>query len=649
MEIDKNEEVEKIINLYNNFKTINYNFDKNINSEKRLEIINLLYNYSIGLKLTYNGYKNDKLFALYEFIVSNIIYIYQNDKDINLENIIFNVINKINVLNKGQNLLYKLDECSKKYFKQVNYFIFLTETAQKGTLLTFMFWYNKFNNLTKEENESVIRLSFINSDDRIYKFLFTKVDKDLIESNINILLSNLASSTSIPVKYKLRRIKVLSNYINLDNYLSLMIKLFSNDLKILSELHKYYYKKPYSFDDLYFIVIGIIDNDYSVFDEMIYNSFKLKKNRESSLIIIIYTILNNGIMILDNNFNKFKIEKIIKDNNKDLMKIINYYDSDNEFYKFITSSVISNINKNINVDEKILFKNKGLLIYTRFYNYTGDDIIIKKNIIKYNLVTHTLRLWSKKIYNKRILNFKMNMYNILNELESKSSLKLQSFNIEKPRYINKNENISNKFIVRDYKEGIFVNKLPSNIYPFIDNYLVKSIYDENDEIYYIYDIDIPNSTLVERYEYLLKLHNKEFKVGDFDKELNEYNNELDKFIKYNKDKVKWYPLFSMIYNDKNIINTHTNIIITKFENNEDVKIVSKENMYVKLLYNNNKFVDDNRNDWNKLIIDNNKNYKNNRIYKFIPINNKLKFSEVCYDDFKPDNYKTILNIFDISI
>jgi hypothetical protein len=117
----------------------------------------------------------------------------------------------------------------------------------------------------------------------------------------------------------------------------------------------------------------------------------------------------------------------------------------------------------------------------------------------------------------------------------------------------------NSFLLRENSNGLFVNYLPLNITPKFDNLkLVNAEYVEDFNLYLIFDIDLPNTSLIDRYYYLRNSHpstkntelscvsSKSDLIKDFDKEkiiFEKFLNESD------STKIRWYPKCCFLVKD----------------------------------------------------------------------------------------------------
>jgi hypothetical protein len=727
--INNNDEIDinniKIIDEFNNNKNqLNILFN-NYNELKQINILNKLINYNKYYSI--NDYK-----IINNFIISKII---KNYNKIEYKNIVLSKLLKLICKLKDINLLLKLDFIftQENIDKYILYDLVLF-TSYNCTLYIFIFILEKYINYSSVNNNimimdlnkkiinnktntdikelyliikdlnifNILYKSFYNIDDRIYKYILNNyINKYIIENNnchINLIIKTL-SELNNPIKYILRKFKYLSNYINFNNNNIYSIIYYFTNIQIIYNIHKYYYNKPHD-SKILLTIINNNDNDNNniiyynnIYDLLLTEKekiefklfFKLKynlnlKNSElknskflKNIIIDNYIII---ISLLDNNniINNNNILKIIIDNN-----LLNLYYINN----------IHNINNN----------NNKLLLFTRFLQINNNN----KIIYSINYCLHKLRLLLKKKFNNKINEHNYKFFNILKEIKNYEpnikipvlmngsinyQYKKQQFNNILPRYLLPYEIYNyNSFLLKEKVESILVNILPFDIFPIINFNKIKAEYIEDLDLYLIIDINIPDTTIIERYNILRELHpyTKNLKLQNIENIDNFYNiakNErlnLEKFLKENKKKIyKWYPKFicnyiSNINNNifyKNIINdiilnNNNNlnnlnlykcngIILTPLTNFNEIKIKPLKLITINLLYLNNNWYDEENNIYNNniKIINNQINNLNIRqIYKcnIELLNNNIYYipTEIIYNKRNPDTYNIINKINNI--
>lgn len=660
---------------FNNIQDINYFVNQFMKAINR----NILdVNKSIN-------YKHNYYFHAYKFLLEKI-----KITDLNL-NVYEKLLSSLTCLNKGYKLLNIIKNNINIYIQE-NQDYYLNLASHVGTYRTFLFYLNfnkidNINNFLKLDNilqEKIFIGSFGNSDDRLFKFIINihNLKKNLFKKNIILELIKQISFSNVPNKFVLQRYKLLSKYykINLSDVL-----VYCRDFKVISTLHKYYYTE-YTFIDIKNIFSNFYNNKLII-------SFKhlLKTDYEHDYYNIWGCIFNINYIFIDiaenNNliyFSTFKfinkkfVEKTILNNYEIIIKNLNNNNFYTNEYNFIIKTLVNNdLFTKYAMEIDIVYDTK-LLLYTKFLNL--DKNYNTKKYFTINKTLHLLRILLKKryklnLYNKcskklminyEIINFEPQNKHILSQGSIKYQLNLQKYNTIPPRHIFPNE-VINTFLLKEKVDGILIN----NNFNIINDYQVKAEYVEDLDLYLVYDINIPNMSIIERYKYLRNLHpltkNTELK---FIKNYNEFVNIVaseKEIIKQmcKENNICWYPKVACLYdNSKDIIENviiNNNIsqdlykcdgvILTPINGFRELKVKPKHLMSIDLLYKNNKFYDKENNKYN---IISEINLIDNKIYRCYPnrefnyINNK-EFNyiskEFRFDKIEPNTRKIIDTIF----
>ena len=716
--------MENIIHKYDQGQLTLSSFN-NIDDANLISVFYNIFFSTHGGKLDGGKIKNYKMeyyFKLYECIINKMNIMYENN---NLSAIHINkldkllkdyVLEKITKINKGQFLLNKLDNRIKRISNNEDINKYLVTAAEMGTFATFLYWLNKIENkkLEKLPNIFVDQIytgSISNSDDRLFKYILNHMDvydklfffKNKAVFIVKIL--NKLEQSAIPIKYKLKRIKKLSEYISLIPYFNNMIEIF-NSGKMLLTLHKYYYTMPHDYNSLNMLInkiqlVGLQTND-------IFNVLKTEDEK------IIYQIIRS--IKLDQYFkitNLKLFEKIVINNYKSIIKDIEWKSFILSLDDFETNKQILKVLTQNNLVTKYVMNTKNnitcnkILFYTRFLNlkYVFGKHSVVNHVTPVNYILHKLRLLVKKKLKTKFINYNVKMFDVLNEISNYKPNKYipvlsngsKSFQFRKQRFSNlpprnllPGELLMYKnFLLREKADGLLINNLPIGIYPIdpsINNYQVKAEYIENLDLYLIFDINIPNTTIVERYNYLRSLHpvtkHTHLKtINSLDDMLTVFDEErvlITKFLNDNKNKlIKWYPKFACLYNYNNnktlyhdiinqvflqnsnnmdkLINSKPyncdGLILSPLNGNREIKIKPKSLLSIDLLFNGNAWIDKEKNDWSNIIVTPSKPKKIGRIYRFYPMfsDNNLKFviNKSRYDKKYPNTYSIIDNIINI--
>lgn len=692
----------------------------NILSSIRSLTKNIL-NGAIYDKNNMNGHKNYK-FTYYsdmlDFIVNHINTLYNSsnttsDEKAQIMDFLENtLLEKITTSYQGQKLLDRLYNIIILLPHEYMIDQMLRVASKSGTIMTFMFWlklskYKQIEKLPTLTLEDIIIDSIGNSDDRLFKFMLDVVlkhNKLFLQQNtstINKMISSLQHSL-VPPKYMLRRIKMLSTYISLTPYFNHMIETFTNE-KVLLELHKYYYMIPYTFISLDKMVTRLL---LTVFDHTIIKKLHdILKTDEERIMLSIISLLKNYNLNVNIQLQTKLYTDIICNNYNYILNIISYgklslNPSCHNIIKILSSHALINKYIQNNIHNMVTI-NTNILLLSRFLDTTNIDInhMQYKNIIIINRTLHRLRLLAKKKAKTKITNHNIKMFNIINEIktfEPKSNINVlkngshtyqtnkQKFTNLPPRHIMPGElSIYINFLLREKADGIHINNLPLDIYPMVDilnNYMIKAEYIEELDLYLVFDIDIPNTTIIERYSILRQAHNytnnlyEPIPITTLDcymKVQREEHINITKFMKENTSHtIKWYPKFACLYTYNNmtlykqlienvIINYNYNIkdtiaqysndgiILSPLNGDREIKIKPTTLMSVDLLYNDNMWLDRSNTDWSHLIINMIK-VKSGGIYRCYPKDNMFIVDSYRYDKKKPNPNSIVDNIINMT-
>ncbi len=682
---------------------------------------------------TGKNYKMEHYYPLLDWLVNEINKLYfANQQDNNLisrlDYILSNqLLEKLTLLVKGQTLLNKLNHRIPKVTTQQKTIThLLMESARTGPFLTFLFWLNKHpekavEKLPRNDLEQIFINSIGNSDDRLFKFVLDKVlktDKLFFQKNtttINSMISSLANSL-VPPKYQLKRIKILSGYISLVPYFHQMINSFNSD-KVVIELHKYYYVNPHTFDTLRNLMRIFVKNDWNadganIINEENYNKIVpvFKTDEELYMLNILLAVQYDVYKV--EKFKRTLVNKIVCENFNSLIDMIEWgnLEKANGIVDIVVSCLVEQglINKYVE-SHSIRYINLSMLFYTRFLkvpapsfngnkqNYNNDTI---SKAIKINKLLHNMRLYVKSKCKTRVIQQKVKMFDLLREITTfspKTSVPVlargstqyqcqkQKFTNLPPRHLLPGEiHIYKSFMLKEKADGVLINNMPVGIYPqadILNNYQVKAEYIEELDLYLVFDVDIPNTTIEERYNALRNAHpytsntntEKINSLGDFIKLFNQERNVIKRFINDNKSEpIKWYPKFACLYEssnnsihpelisnvileqDEEIKETIANsepfkcdgLILTPLDGSREIKIKPKSMMTIDLAFDGKKWVDRNGYDWSSIIVKPNTSKKEGRIYRCYPTESFDKFTvgEFRFDKKKPNPYNIVDNI-----
>lgn len=444
-----------------------------------------------------------------------------------------------------------------------------------------------------------------------------------------------------------------------------------------------------------------------VLDEKINNKMKFKPMNNffsyfsdlreiefSRLLRAIFTTLSSES---ENLFSKVKKSKIIN--------LMSFLSSNKLFFNHVFEII-----HRLNNRDKLL---KMILPFCGYLKITDKDLIREKNCngkkcpccvdhqsinIKLNLnkITYYLKLYSKRFRKNKIIHKKVYFYDVLNEVINytpnpkknilrKGSVKyrnnLTKFNEIPPHNLHFGEiDLIDNMLIRMKADGVYSKILPIDIFPSSENlkgYRIKSEYIEELNLYLVFDIDIPDMNIIERYEYLRSIHpstnfTKLSEVSNYNDLMSSIDREkdlFDNFLKKDYDNYRWYPKASwvtynisntfkkelisnvILENDinnldsiKNFIYNCDGLVLTPLDGSREVKLKPKSLMTIDLLFKNNKWLDGNNNIYNSLVKTSTENFINNRIYRCYPEDEYYVPKEIRFDKNKANPYSVVSTI-----
>jgi SAM-dependent methyltransferase len=665
------------------------------------------------------------------------------------------LISSITRIFNGHKILSKLDSIlnfssvNDDFLKKLSYHSFFSDSVFYGTLPTYLFWRNIIVNIKDIDSNTELVNSIGNSDDRIFKYVLKNFHSkiNLCKTDYETMFRNLFTN-NIPNKYILRRIKLLSNYLNLEDQFTNMIT-FSFSIGMIDKLMKYYYKKPV---DIYHFFVTVAYNSSVYYSEKGENEYKklmikvyekLISDHEKNMLILtsyMYSVdfaldekISSKIKFkpMNNFFSYFtdlrdiEFSRLLrsifttlevsnnnifsnKETNRKILNLLNFLSSNRLFFDYIFGIICS-----LNNRDKLL---KMILPFCSYLKITDIEINNAKTYvgkkcpccsekfgvelkINMNKITHYLRLYIKRYRKNKIIQKKVYFYDVLNEVVnytpnprknilSKGSLTyrntLTRFNEIPPHNLHIGEiDKMDNLLIRMKADGVYSKILPVDIYPSSNdfkNYKIKSEYIEELDLYLVFDIDIPDMNIIERYKYLRSIHShtnfttlSEIKnYNDLILSIKKEKTIFDNFLKRDYDNYRWYPKASwVIYNISNILKKELisnvilendinnldsiknftyncdGLILTPLDGTREIKLKPKSLMTIDLLHNDGKWVDNNNNCYNS-IVKSNHNLKNNKIYRCYPNGELYIPKEIRFDKKKPNPYSVVSKIIKLT-
>lgn len=204
--------------------------------------------------------------------------------------------------------------------------VMMIELASISTFPSFIFWIKKLKlDIFEKDNLQIFFESFKNSDDRIYKWYLEKFKKenklDVINdiNNIKFILYKILSGNIIE-KYTLRKLKDISNYIDLSKYFDIILNNLIGYKKLNENfyisLFKHNYKLEIKYQTHIPFFINIFKFNYSnEFYKTIYDMLKSQIERVSfAILFIMYFECSNNIFPIDILSNEYNFFKSTRDN-----------------------------------------------------------------------------------------------------------------------------------------------------------------------------------------------------------------------------------------------------------------------------------------------------------------------------------------------
>jgi len=740
----------ELINIKNHFETKKleeYNLENIYNSIEDIKINKLLN--GIILFISDGPIGNNKNYRL-EYYESYIKFIIK----ILITHPRKYTICKLYIKIKFLEIITKLVK-SHQYLKMIEIFLIdnkesynaksmLTFTASKGNLLSFLFW-NKFFklDLLDDENICIFEGSIKNSDDRIFKWYInymkeSKTNSYFQKKTVIVNLLNTILSSLIPDKFKLKRIKILSQNCNLIPYFNDMIE-SKNSISVLYQLMKYYYKIP-----METIQLKNISNHFMK-DNNIEDKIKMKEifdllktNKEKTILNIVNILTKNcsfinvedlkldynsisenaGIIFDYFNSNLLNTEIVIgigiginmlekkscDCGKKCFINLIKIFEKTNLFHNLTHHNFFSQMLQIIAPTAQLFTKFYSPIIKINKYSYDSSSSILK-NSLAINKILSFLRVCAKKKSKTKIINFKSKYLPLMEELLNFKPKNLpvlkngsknwqyqkQKFTNIPPRHLLPYEiTIYNNFLLREKADGTLLNNLPLNVFPKTEEIFIRQVkaeYIEDLELYLVFDIDLPNTNILNRYEFLRSIHpytnntsiKRIYTNNDLINEIKEERILFKKFLEESKtEKIRWYPKASYLVEDASNDFKEELILdiidddkseLTKYINQEgsytcdgiiispllgtcmrDIKIKPKSLMTIDLLYDGTSWIDKDKNKTNIKILLNNMKPKTNKIYRCYPIDKSgdtFEPREIRFDKKYPNSFDIINQILTI--
>lgn len=435
-----------------------------------------------------------------------------------------------------------------------------------STLPVFLYVDKVFKNYVVRQNHdpnfrSIISAACRNSDFRVLKHIINNFneyhDPTLANTKYVECMLSQVFSYHIPQKYTLRRIKLLSQKINLAPYFYCMVD-YSNDIKLIMILSKYYCKDysptPRNINVLTSIISNLEDDNVSdtEMEETMCDIISLIKSKEDKLKVML-NIFYSQKKLYGIDIKKFYVYNVVNQTYIDhykmsMLESIFSYGSYSDIQSVFNASDLKNVmvtldfkDSNLlshNYIRRFLSKNykSKLFFLMPFINYFPVDIKKHKDkksfelCISLNKMKTIIKIFLRKKNLVKKLENRIKKARLLNEIEnfkpnkgvkvlSRGSLNYQmltqKFTKVPPRHIypydlnNLEENSNGIYIIKEKADGCHTDFIQKDVEPYIEEYTMHSVnaeFIEDLDLYLVYDIDLNNTDYIERYDYLRSLH-----------------------------------------------------------------------------------------------------------------------------------------------
>ena len=632
-----------------------------------------IYHFNFIYSLPQN-YKLGDYYNLFDFI-GDVILRELELKKAKIGDYLF-FIYKICGLNKAQYILKKFSIYVNSLEITIKHNLLLLSSS-KGTLPVFLFW-NKLVETSYSMNISYLINSCSNTDSRILSYILDNLEKYKLkncmsEDIFRKIIMNL-NFDFIPLKYFKRRLRWINSKFNIKPYWKILAS-YCN-LRNFSEIFQYYYIPNISNNDFILIMSSLIDQvrfDTEIKDEFYNKIFSVLNENDKKSFTTLMILMGEDVKYIKN-FNTFENLDELNLVELFLLKKVNLTNGyEYNILEFENSHLISNQKLITNILAKTKFSRIFINNYEIKYNIFYFLPFYKINKNKH--VNILLKFFKKicRIY-KKTSNLMKNYYRV-NEMK----IIHDKFTKIPPAHIlpNQYNKLNGNFLLRPKADGVLVESLPLDCYPKteLNNYVLKAEYIEELDLFLVFDINIPNKTTKERYEFLRKIHNStknnySIKTVNSLDELKQKNQEedliLENFLNESYDNYRWYPKVSFNINyskfksniktllkpeDKQpYVNTKQyetdGYILVPTDGTRELKIKPKNLLTIDIKYikEKNKWVDRNNKDLTYMV-NTEKIPNNDSIWRCYPYenNNKLYFvNKEIRNDKKRANQLSII-------
>jgi ubiquinone/menaquinone biosynthesis C-methylase UbiE len=599
----------------------------------------------------------------YKFKNTYLFWDYLTNCYVNLKIIDLNFISNIVAIDGGHKLLHKLDKIQ-SIFEWNSLNDLVEKTCKSGTFKTYEYLTDKSDKLDKENKPDILTLlllSFYNKDNRITTELFTKLyetDNPTLMNNITSIIKKCVAKRS-PNKYILKLLKFINDKISISAYITTMICYCSN-ISIIPKLIEFYGVKNVDYIYCDNVLKYIVEYDNYLTEYITKNDINIMIQNTNLCPAYLCKILNKYNLTFSSDTTRtYLYNRITKENCTSCEELL--YDCVLHSLRYLdkqqtTCSLQNCMDTAFSANATYC---KEMLLLASSVGYINVSIYCT-NIIRWNKFRYLFKILLRTKYKYKTVNRKLNTNSLLHEITHhipntyypvlknggrKYIVNRQQFKSKDNPVHLKPQNyfsiINKEYLIHEKADGIKMKSLPNDVFPKIDNTVeIKCEWIEEFDIYLIFDINIPDTTIDERYKYLRETH--PFCHDIIIKTVNTYDeyiynlqlerDNLMKFINRNSGTL-WYPKCVFKTNSKELLDmliTKTiiepddvllkykipldGLIIQPLSNNNQIKLKPNVHLTIDVLWNGTEWLSKD----NKTIQINNTNnilLKVNSIYR----------------------------------
>jgi hypothetical protein len=384
---------------------------------------------------------------------------------------------------------------------------------------------------TNSVQKSILSAACRNSDIRILKYIienfhvYHRPEWNNVKF-VTVLFSQIFSP-HIPEKYQLRRMKLINQKINLIPYYGEMINFMVHSIDFFVTLSKYYNKDFTLTNQHVLCITNMIWDDSSEIEKIkLFKVLDVLKTDSKLLVIISLFPKCRSLHDID-------LSEYVSECSEDCLKTIESLYIPKLVDAIIDSRLphgdnyiswnVKDLKAIFNIWEPIFHQRyltqtakylKPLLYILPFVNYFDSKNKQHYNFIaKLNFIKLKIKILIRKNHKVISLKNKIKLFNETKDLTS--DVVKHKFTKVPPRHILPfelqalKEKSDGLYLIKEKADGCLVDFISKDVEPIIPEYFsntIKAEFIEDLDLYLIFDINLDNTGLIERYDYLRKLH-----------------------------------------------------------------------------------------------------------------------------------------------